>query len=155
MLKELKLRIHHHKHIEKNLIDKGAKFTHEASFLDTYFKQPKGRVHKIVEKNSGIFLNIFQAVNGKFEVVKDESIGNVEDIKKELTSKYGIKRILKGTRKFFKYKEFTIIFNLINNVGEFFILVGEEPTKSIIENELQIKNPEYISVSFDELPTQK
>ncbi len=154
MLKELKLRIHHHKHIEKNLIDKGAKFTHEASFVDTYFNQPPGRVYKIVEKDNEAFINIFQAVNGKFEVVKDESIKNVKEVKKELTSKYGIKRILKGTRTFFTYKNFTIIFNLIDDVGEFLILVGENPSTDVIEKELQIENPKYITVSFDEIKAQ-
>jgi len=154
MSEELKLRIHNHELIEKKLIEKGAKQTEETTFVDTYFNQPLGHVYKIVEKNTGAFINIFQAVNGKFEVVKDESIKNVKEVKKELTSKYGIKRILKGTRTFFTYKNFTIIFNLIDDVGEFLILVGENPSTDVIEKELQIENPKYITVSFDEVKAQ-
>ena len=155
MSEELKLRIHNHEIIEKSLIAKGAELTDETSFLDTYFKQPQGHVHKIVEKKQGAFVNIFQAVNGKFEVVKDEAVQNAKEIKKVLTLKYGVKRIMKGSRKFYSFKNFKIIFNLIDDVGEFLILAGENPTKEFVKNDLEIENPEYITVSFDELPTQK
>ncbi len=151
MSEELKVHISNYKIIERKLLEKGCKFLEETKFIDTYYKQPKGVVLKIVEKNKGDFLNFFQAANGKFEVVKDESINNAKELKKELTSQYGVKRVLKGKRKFFQFKEYKIIFNLIENVGEFLILVGENPSKSFIENELEIKNPKYISVSFDEV----
>lgn len=155
MAQELKLKIDNYEHIEINLQKKGAKLTSETFFVDTYFNQPKGRVYKIVEKNQGAFINVFQAVNGKFEVVTEAAIRNPEETKEELNSKYGIKRIIKGTRKFYSLKNLTIIFNLINNVGEFLIVVGEDPTKDFIEKELEIQNPEYITTSFDELPEQK
>lgn len=151
MSEELKVHIHNHIDIEKSLLRKGAKLIDETYFIDTYFKQPEGKVLKIVEKASGSFINIFQAVNGKFAVVKDEQIDNAEKMKAEFTSQYGIKRILKGKRKFYKLQDYKITFNLIDDIGEFLILTGENPTKSFVEKELQIENPEYITVSFDEL----
>jgi len=151
MPQELKLRIENKEDLERQLLRNGATLTGETDFIDIYFNQPPGKVLKIVEKNTGSFLNVFQAVKGKFEVVKDESVPYPEKVKQEFTSQYGIKRILKGKRKFFQFRGYTIILNLIDNVGDFLIVTGENPSKDFVKKELGIKNPEYITVSFDEI----
>ena len=151
MIQEIKARIHNVQEVEQKLLQNGAKVTDQTYFIDTYFHQPKGKVLKIVEKNKGTFLNIFQGVDGKFEVVKDEQIDNTEKLKTNLTAQYGIKRTMKGSRKFFQFKNYQIILNLIDNVGNFIIVTGENPTKEFVENELDIEKPEYITVSFEEV----
>lgn len=151
MTEELKIRIYDSKSMEKKLLEVGARFVDETDFVDTYFNQPEGKVLKVVKKNTGYFLNIFHAVKGKFEVVKDQQIKNPEKKKMELLSQYGIKCVLKGKRKFFQLQNYKITFNLIDNVGKFLIITGENPSKSFVEKELGIEKPEYINVSFDAL----
>lgn len=151
MIQEIKIRIYDVQEVEQRLLQNGAKIIDQTYFIDTYFHQPKGKVLKIVEKKSGEFINIFQTVDGKFEVVKDEKIENVEKLKKELAVQHDIKRTMEGSRKFFQFKNHQIIFNLIDDVGNFIIVTGENPSKEFVEKELGIKNPEYITVSFDEL----
>ena len=105
MVQELKIRIHNNQSIEEQLLKNGAKFINQTYFVDTYFNQPSGKVLKIVEKNKGASINIFHAINGKFNVIKDEQIENLEELKKQYTSEHGIKRIMKGTRKFFQFTD--------------------------------------------------
>ena len=131
MIQEIKVRIYNVQEVEQRLLQNGAKITDQTYFIDTYFHQPKGKVLKIVEKKSGAFMNIFQAVDGKFQVVKDEQINNLEKLKKELVVQYGIKRIMKGNRKFFQFQNYQIILNLIDDVGSFIIVTGENPSKFI------------------------
>ncbi|OGI95454.1 hypothetical protein A2917_02755 [Candidatus Nomurabacteria bacterium RIFCSPLOWO2_01_FULL_42_17] len=151
MIQEIKARIYNVQEVEQRLLKNGAKITDQTYFIDTYFHQPEGKVLKIVEKKKGAFINIFQAAHGKFQVVKDERIDNIEKLKKELVAQYGIKRIMKGSRKFFQFQNYQIIFNLIDDVGNFIIVTGENPSKEFVEKELGIEKPEYITVSFDEM----
>lgn len=145
------MRIYNSQALEKRILQNGAKLTDQTSFVDTYFNQPSGNVLKIVEKNKGAFLNTFQAADGRFNVVKDERVNNPGKLKKQYASQYGIKRIMKGKRKFFEFKYYLLTFNLIDNVGDFLIVTGENPSTEFVKNELFIKNPEYITVSFDEV----
>ena len=151
MAEELKIRIRDYKKVEENLIRLGAKFSEEIDVVDTYFKQPVGEVLKITEENRGNFFVNLKSKNGKFEIVKYEPIDDVQKTKNELTKKFGIKWILKKKRRFFYFKNYKININLVENVGEFLIVEGENLAKEIITEKLKIKNPEFVTVSFDEL----
>ena len=151
MTEELKIRIRDYEKVEENLIKLGAKFTEEINVVDTYFKQPKGEVLKITEDDKGNFLVNLKSKNGKFEIIRYDRIDNVGGMKEELTEKFGVKCVLKKKRRFFDFGEYMININLIEGVGEFLILEGENLTSYIITDKLEIKNPEFITVSFDEL----
>jgi adenylate cyclase class IV len=151
MAEELKIRIQDYKEVEKNLIKKGAKFSEEISVVDTYFKQPAGEVLKITEDDRGDFLVNLKLKNGKFEIAKYEPIADARKIKKELSGKFGVKCILKKKRRFFDFGDYRININLIEDVGEFLIIEGENLTPEVITEELGLKNPEFVTVSFDEL----
>ena len=152
---ELKIRINNYKKVEKKLIKLGAKFTEELDVVDTYFKQPSGEVLKITEDNKGDFLVKLKLKEGKFVVVKYEPVRNVDKLKKVLIKKYGLKCVLKKKRRFFDFGDYKININLIEDVGEFLILEGENPTPEVITEKLKIKNPEFITVSFDELKNNR
>jgi adenylate cyclase class IV len=151
MVEELKIRIKDYKKIEEHLKKLGAKFTEEINIVDTYFKQPTGEVLKITEDDRGNFLVNLKSENGKFQIVKYEKIDNVEKLKKELMEKFGVKCILKKKRRFFDFEKYMININLIEDVGEFLIVEGENLSSEIITEKLKIKSPEFITVSFDEL----
>ena len=151
MIEELKVRIHDYKKVEENLKRLGAKFSEEIDVVDTYFNPPKGEVLKITEDDKGDFLVNLKSKDGKFEIVKYEKIDNVEEVKKELSEKFGVKCVLKKKRRFWYLEDFMININLIEDVGEFLIVECENPTPEIITEKLGIKNPEFITVSFDEL----
>jgi len=151
MLLELKIRINNYKKVEENLIKLGAKFDEELDVVDTYFNQPSGEVLKITEDNKGDFLVKLKLKEGKFVVVKYEPVRNVDKLKKVLIKKYGLKCVMRKKRRFFDFEDYNININLIEDVGEFLILEGENPTPEIITEKLKIKNPEFITVSFDEL----
>jgi len=154
MVEELKIRIHNYKKIEKMLKTLGWKFTEEINVVDTYFNPPKSEVLKITEDDKGNFLVNLKSIEGKFQIVKYEKIDDVKKLKKELTDKNGIKCILKKKRRFWYLGNLMININLIEDVGEFLIVEGENLTPEIITEKLQIKNPEFITVSFDELKLQ-
>lgn len=151
MKQELKIRIKNYTQIEKKLLELGATFLKETSFVDTYFNAPKGKVLKIVENNNEAFLVKFAENNGKFDVVGREKIDNLKTNIKQLTSAYGINRILKGTRKEYEYNGLKITFNLIDALGEFLIITGENSQDGFIKNILLIQDPDYITVPFNEL----
>src|SRR5260221_11329960 len=157
MAQELKIRIDDYKQIEKELKNLGALFIEEKIFIDTYFNQPSDHVLKLAKINNKFFLEELKAKNGKFNFVKDQPLSNdeSEEIKEQLTKQFGIKRELQGTRKNFQLEDFRITLNLIDDVGEFLILIGENPTEEFITEKLDIKNPDYIRVSFDELQENK
>lgn len=158
MVEELKIRIHNYKKVERRLKSFGAKFTEEIDVIDTYFYSITGEVLKITEDDKGNFLVNLKSENGKFKIMKYEKIDNLkkfEKLKKELTEKYSIKTILKKKRRFFNFENYKININLIENLGEFLIVEGENLTPEIITEKLNIKNPEFIIVSFDELKKQK
>lgn len=145
------MRIQDAEEIESALKRLGAVFEGETSFTDTYFDQPLGRVLKITENKEGTFLVSLHAKDGKFRITKKEAIEDSEKIKNELSAKYGIRRILKGRRQYFNLADFKISLNSIDGLGNFLILTGNNPNKEFIEDTLGIKDPEYITVSFDNL----
>lgn len=151
MVEELKIRIQNYKKVESKLIKLGVKFSEEINVIDVYFKQPAGEVLKITEDDKGNFLVNLKSKNGKFQIMKYEKIDDVEKVKEELIEKFGIKCILRKKRRFFDFENYKININLIEDVGEFLIIEGENLTPEIITGKLKIKNPEFITVSFDEL----
>jgi adenylate cyclase class IV len=151
MMTELKLRVKDPDTVERNLLQKGAKFLGEINFKDIYFNQPEGEVLKIAEKDGRHFLNALRAYHGTFKIITEEPIENLAIILADLTSRHGIKRILEGKRKLFQLQDYKLTLNFIDDVGIFLILTGENPTKKFIEEELSIKKPEYITLPFDEL----
>ncbi len=151
MTEELKIRIWDYKKVEENLIKLGAGFSGEIDVVDTYFKQPAGEVLKITKDDRGNFLVNLQSKNGKFEIIKYEPIDDAQKIKNDLTKKFGVKCVLKKKRRFFDFENHKININLIEDVGEFLIVEGENLAPNIITEKLKITNPEFVTVSFDEL----
>ncbi len=151
MLKELKVKIKNLPALENKLKEIGAKFDSELNATDTYFKQDTGLVLKTVEDERGNFLSILEAEKGTFVIKERTKLEDINSKKEELSKKFGIHRILKKVRKIYNYKEFKIDLNLIEDVGDFLILVGENPISNIIENDLGLTNPEYVRVPFSEL----
>jgi len=151
MPEELKIRIHDYRKVESHLKKIGAKFFEELNVTDTYFKQPKGKVLKITEDEKGVFLVNLEAKDNKFDIVKYERIDNMKKTKKELSDKFGVKCVLKKKRRFFDFENYSININLIEDVGEFLIVEGQNLSKDLITKKLGIKNPKFINVSFDEL----
>lgn len=151
MPEELKIRIHDHEEVEERLTRLGARFTKEIDVKDTYFNQSKGEVLKITEDDEGNFLVNLAPENGKFKIRSYDRIPEPEKTKQELSQKFGIKCVLKKRRRFFDFDGLTIDINLIEEVGEFLIVEGEGLTPDIITEKLRIPNPEFVTVSFDEL----
>ena len=151
MLQELKVRIDNYREIEEKLKNLGALFLEEISFTDTYFNSAKGQVSKITEDTTGDYQVRLQTNNGKFNELINEKIHDLANAKAQLTSELGIKRILKGKRRNFTYHDLKLTINLIDGLGEFLILTSENPQEEFVTGVLDIKNPEYITVSFDRL----
>lgn len=151
MPEELKIKIKDHKEIEEKLQQLGAKFTEELNVTDTYFNQPSGEVLKITEDERGYFLVNLKSKDGKFEIVKYEKVENIDEIKKELTKKHGIKCILKKKRRFFDFQNHKININIIEDLGEYLIVEGENLTEKIISDKLKIENPKFVKVPFCDL----
>ena len=151
MAEELKIRIRDYKSVEQHLKNLGGKFLEELNVINIYFNQQKGFVLKIAEYDKGAFLVNLKSKDGKFDILKYESIDNLDQVKRELTGKYGVKCILKKKRRLWSLEGTPIDINLIENVGEFLIVEGENLKEDIITNKLKIKNPEFVRVSFDDL----
>ena len=151
MATELKARIPDIDKLESRLKDLGAVFDRELKVTDTYFCQPEGFVLKIVKDSKGSRLSRLEAKDGTFIIVEDKLLNNPETVEKELTQEHGIYRILRKKRRFYKYKDYTIDLNLIEELGDFIILVHESPKEEDMEKILDVSEPEYIRVPFSEL----
>lgn len=151
MQQELKIKINNSPEIEAKLKALGANMLETQTFTDTYFNQPPGEVLKLADSNNGYSLVALKAIDGKFEMIKNEKLENSDAVKTQLANEYGIKCILTGTRQIFELNPFKITLNNIDNIGEFLIITGENPTEDFIVNKIGIQNPEYVNVSFDQL----
>lgn len=153
--KELKIKISNFMQIEKILEKLGATFQQETKVVDTYFNQPKGSVLKTTEDNiRGNFLVKLKEKNGKFEVIQFKKIRNIDEAKYVLINLHEIKCILKKKLRFWDFENYEISLNLIENVGDFMVIEGEDITREEIIKKFKLKNPEWITVSFDQLKTE-
>ncbi|MBD1913677.1 MULTISPECIES: hypothetical protein [unclassified Leptolyngbya] len=151
MLRELKARIPDFSLLELRLLKIGARFEQEIEGVETYFKQPEGQVLKIVEDNTGTYLLQLQAQDGGFVILEERSVSDPFPISLQLTQEYGIRRILKKRRRLYHFRQYTIDMSLIDDVGDFIILVSETPMEADMEQILGMSDPEYIRVPFSEL----
>jgi adenylate cyclase class IV len=151
MLRELKARIPDVSTLELRLLKLGARFEQEIDGVETYFKQPEGQVLKIVEDNTGTYLLQLQAQDGGFLIMEERSVSDPFPISLQLTQEYGIHRILKKRRRLYRFRQYTVDLSLIDEVGDFIILVSEAPAEVDMEEVLGVAEPEYIRVPFSEL----
>ena len=151
MSEEIKIRIQNHKQIEQHLLALGFTFDKELNATDTYFLQPPRKVLKITEDERGIFLVKIVKKKGTFVIEEYSLLKNVRIEKENLEKTFGIKCILKKKRRFFLFNNLSININLIENLGEFLIIQGNNLNKDEIMKRLNILNPKFITVSFDEL----
>lgn len=149
-MEELKIYIDSPDNIEELLTKKGAKFSHESKITDTYFNQP-AMVLKLTEDEKGAMLTQLEASNGGFKFIKEERIENKEETKKQLEDQYGIKCVLKKTRRFWTYENYNINLNLFEDIGNFLIVEGEKVTPEMFNELLDISNPKYLTKSFAQL----
>ena len=153
MAQELKVKIADPQALETKLQSLGATFVEETDFEDTYFTQPDGDVLKITYTNKGYFLiELKRTPQGTFNTIKNQKIDNADEVKAEMGNEYGIKCTLEGKRKNYSLNNMTYTINAITNRGTFLIITGEDPTQDLVTTQLGITNPEYITVSFDNLP---
>lgn len=151
MTEELKLRVKEIENVEKHLRDK-AEMEKEVEAKDTYFDNDSQVVLKIREDDSGKWFIRYKPTEEGFEKVTEEEIENIKEFKEQLGKKHGIKSVLDKDMAFYSWKEYTVIVNRIRNVGDFLIIEGEEqPEKEFVEEELNLENPEHITVPFSDL----
>ncbi len=159
MPQELKLRLTNYKKTERQFKELGAKFSAEISSIDTYFAQPQGKVLKLIEGESWNSLMELQARDGKFSLVKNEKVTDAKKTRLELEEKFGVKAVLTKKRRVYGFAvgqdKFTLDINIIKDLGEFLIVTGEKPTKELITQTLGIKDPEFVTDSFDSLAKAK
>jgi adenylate cyclase class IV len=152
MADELKIRVHDWRQVEAELLRRGATFREERHIVDTYFRQATPtEVLKIQQDQRGHWLVELKPHDGKFAIVKFDPISDPARLHAELTERFGVKSVLRKICRFYDWGAYVIDFNLIEDVGDFLVLTGEEPRPELLA-ELGIDNPEYIRVPFDELP---
>lgn len=151
MKKELKIRITDQGAIEKRLVKAGAKFLKQATSTYIYFNQPEGKVWKITKNDEGLFETILEKDEEYFRIIKNAPVSNTKELEELLIRELGIKKKLKNIRRFYKYQQFIISTNQIEGVGLFLIIEGRNPTIKIVEEILQMKNPEIVTKSFDQV----
>ncbi len=151
MKEGLKIRINNIDKMERHITKLGARYSGSLSETYTYFNQPKSGVLKITENENGSFLVKIKSKKSRFEIIKNEKIKNSSEVKRKFSEKFGIKCVLINIRKFYIFENYRISLNLIYGIGKFLIVEGENLSPGITTEKLKIKNPEFITVSFDEL----
>ncbi len=149
MQRELKIRVDGYPDMERRVIQAGGHRQGQATYSYTYFNQPEGNVLKITRKTEGVFKTVLKARDGKFDIISSDPVVNEETVD-ELTIKFGVKKKLINHRTFFKLGQDKLSLNDIEGVGNFLIIESEDPNQEIAAK-LDIKNPEIITVSFDNL----
>lgn len=154
MSQELKIRIGDYGAARKGLESLGARFVKELHVTDTYFNQPEGHVLKMTEDEEGDFVVELEARRGGFDYIRYDRIGDAAKEKAELAAKYGVRRVLRKRRVFFDLKGYKLNFNLIEDVGDFLVVEGDNLSKDLFPGELGIRDPEFVTVPFDQLPAK-
>ncbi|MBU0981527.1 hypothetical protein KKC94_02435 [Patescibacteria group bacterium] len=149
MAGELKIWIRDREAAGAQLVERGARFLREEKVVDTYFKQPVGEVLKMNEGPAGGRLIKLRAKDGGFELVSSEEVD--KDVKDDLEGVFGVQTVLKKRIRFFEFEGYKVSINLIEDVGDFLIVEGENVTPEVITERLGFEDPEYVRVSFDKL----
>ena len=150
MNKELKIQLENIEEAEQEILKAGAKFINATTSTYTYFNQPAGMVLKITKNDKGFFKVRIQRDDKQFKILGSERLADPQSSLAQLSQKYGIKKKLTNKRRVFKYQGFNVSINQIQDVGNFLVVEGKEPTFKIIE-ELGFKNPEIVTESFDNI----
>ncbi|MEK7059809.1 MAG: hypothetical protein AAB971_03570 [Patescibacteria group bacterium] len=151
MTKELKIRLYSKPEILARLKDIGAKYEGISDTVHTYFNQPEGKVLKIVLKNGAAFVHKLREENGFFLFDSREPVDDPNDELARLELKYGIKNKQKMHAELYSFKDYSIGLYDIEELGQFLILDGDNPSVQKLEDWLSIKDPEIITKSFADL----
>lgn len=120
--------------------------------VEDYYFDTKGRdVLKISRKETGDFLVRFKYKNGKFMLQPQEKITDFEDKLRELYKKHGLKKIIRRHQVVYELDDGTIEIDAIEGLGNFLVLVQDEPSIDWFSKNLNLKNPEQITVPFSDL----
>lgn len=151
MNKELKIRLAGQQAIAAKLRELGAKHSHDATYEYTYFNQPEGKVLKLTKKDGQTVKTVIEREDGRFVIKSSDELANPEEVTRQLTEQYGVKRYLVNHRSFYQYNGNEISTNNIEGVGTFLIIEGNDPQLDFVTDTLGIKNPEIVKDSFDNL----
>jgi adenylate cyclase class IV len=152
MLSELKIRLLHPEAAREKLIALDAVLVTEEQEVDTYFRQPDGKVLKLTETRSGTWAIELEKRGSGFAIVSRKAVDDVHAMRKKLEEMFGIDCTLRKKKESFRWNEWTFHILGIDNVGTFLIIEGESPLPaSLVTENLGIQNPEFISVPFNEL----
>lgn len=151
MLRELKAYVPDLAALEHRLADWGAVLEAEIAVTDVYFRQPPGQVLKLVDDSTGRYCTRLQAREGGFEIVEHRAIAQFPQLYEQLLQAYGLHRILKKQRRLYRLPTYQVDLNLIETLGNFVILLGNEPTEAEMERLLQPDIPQYVRVPFCDL----
>lgn len=80
-----------------------------------------------------------------------KEIDNPGLVKGKLKREFGVKAVLKKNRVFYDWKDYKLNFNLIEGIGNFLVIEGEDLNQEKIAEELKIEDPEFVTVPFSEL----
>lgn len=151
MPEELKIRITNYRKVEENLKKKGAKFNHERTAIDTYYKQPPGKILKVMEADKfSALINLKKTKNG-FEILKYMHTNHPEELKDELEFKYGIKCVHQKRERLFDFKNLMINIDVIKGIGSFLIIEGNNLSKDFVTKKLGIKKPKFVRKALDDM----
>lgn len=150
MPKELKIRIANPAQVERKVISLGGQFTEEESARHTYFRQPAGRVLKVIQSPKGNWLIQFEQQGSGFSRTRKDQLEDASQTLKELTAAHGIATTLTTRSRTYTLKGIEFDLYSIDGVGEFLIQTGDDPTPARFA-QLGILDPEYITVPFNEL----
>lgn len=151
MQKELKIRIDDPKNIEGKLIQLGYPIIEQRTSGYTYFNQPENKILKISENDQKSFLIYMEKVDERFALKKKDLIRDLDQTKKSLRTKHGVKRVVTNQRTFFEHPYLKVSLNKVEKTGTFLILEGEDPTISFVTDILEVSNPQVVTESFDNL----
>ncbi len=150
---EIKVKIADYKAAEANLIKLGAKFIKDQTHTYTYFNQPRDKVLKITKNDEGIFRTELKLKGDQFVFTKRQKLTKVEatELESDLKKKFGIKKRLTNHARLFELDGYLVSTDQIEGVGQFLIVMGDDPKISFITDKIGLKNPEIVTESFDNL----
>lgn len=148
-MEERKIKVDNLEDTEKKIQEIGARFIQTTESVDTYYKQPKGHVLKIVEDDLGNFLVQMHEKEGKFLITRHEKVEKAKELKNALKDTYGRQNIIDKQHRLYEWNNYKLKINSIENVGDFLIVQGETVPETIFQ-EINIEG-EPITIPFSEL----
>lgn len=149
---ELKIRHNDLASVEEILQRRQATLRNTSNSIHHYIdNQPDGTVLKLVREGDTAQKIGYKKHDGCFVISFRDVVSDYDNELSLLQSRFGVRKVLSMQSKTYQIGEYSLGLYHIDDIGNFVILEGDNPTLELLAKFTDIRKPEIITVPFDRL----